>query len=217
MKAPRTLLADDHTILVDGVRRILRGHVDVVGVYKDGQALLDATRKLHPDLVVTDISMPLVSGLEYLRSLKTTGEHPRVIVLSMYTDTHLVEAALNAGAMGYLPKHAAGEELLTAVDEVMHGRRYVSPRIAPPAAKPSRKTVAFRPSKRQTEVLRLVAEGKRMKEIASELGLSHRTVEMHKYRIMRGLGLRTTAELIQYYLKRDPADDMLFSSSPDSA
>lgn len=208
MKLPTVLLADDHAIILDGLRSLLQGHADVLETLADGAALLEATYRLKPDVVVTDISMPRLSGLEFLRRLQAVKSESRVLVLSMYGDVQLVTAAIRAGARGYIPKHAAGEELITAIAEVMAGRVYVSPLIG---AQRHRATPAhgMRPpsqlTARQREVLRLVAAGKRMKEIAAELNLSRRTVEMHKYDMMRVLGLSTTAELIQYFVKHEVA------------
>jgi DNA-binding NarL/FixJ family response regulator len=211
MKLPNTLLADDHAIIVDGIRSLLRGHANVLGTFGDGVALLDATYRLQPDLVVTDISMPRLSGLEFLRRLQTVKSPARVVVLSMYGDVALVTAAVRAGARAYIPKHAAGEELVEAIGEVMAGRIYVSPLIGAhkPRATPAH---GVRPpsqlTRRQREVLQLVAAGKRMKEIAAQLKLSRRTVEMHKYDMMRVLGLSTTAELIQYFVKHEVGTEL---------
>ena len=206
MKLPSVLLADDHTIIADGLRSLLEGHANVLGSYRDGQALMSAILHLNPDVVVTDLSMPRLTGFEVLRKLKETRSPTRVVVLSMYADQALVTSALHVGARAYIPKHAAGDELVGAISEVMAGRIYLSPLIGPqrPRATPAH---GMRPpsqlTPRQREVLRLVAAGKRMKEIAAELNLSRRTVEMHKYDMMRVLGLSTTAELIQYFVKHE--------------
>ena len=203
---PGVLIADDHAIIVDGLRAILGGHARVLGTYADGQALLEATALLNPDVVVTDISMPRLSGFDYLRAVQAARLPTRVIMLSMYGTEAIVANALDAGAKGYLPKHAAGEELLDALNAVLAERVYVSPllksmsRSATPTSVPADPVVL---SKRQREVLQRVAAGKRMKEIAAELRLSRRTVEMHKYGMMRVLGVKTTAELIKYFMKHE--------------
>ena len=196
---PRTLLADDHPMIVEGLRYILRDRADVIGTYGDGAALLRATLAVKPDLVVTDISMPEMTGMEYVRVLRQVPARPRVIVLSVYDDRFLVQAALRQGVQGFLTKESVGDELIAAVDSVMKGMQYLSSRLSEAAT--SSKGDERILTRRQLEVVRLVAAGKRMKEIATELHLSRRTVEMHKYRVMRALGLRTTAELIQYYVQ----------------
>jgi DNA-binding NarL/FixJ family response regulator len=211
MRLPTTILADDHAMLLDGLGRLLEGHADVIATCMDGANLLETTRRLRPELVITDISMPVMTGMEFLRAVHQTYK-PRVIVLSMFTQELLVAAAFKAGAMGYIPKHAAGEELIDAVNDVMAGRRYVSRLLAPLEAERSATAPAERSytlSKRQREVLRLVATGKTMKEVASALHLSRRTVEMHKYNMMRSLGLGTTAELIQYFVKHEALAEAL--------
>lgn len=206
MKQPTAILADDHEIVIDGLQALLKGHVRIVATCSNGEELLEATRRLRPDLVIADISMPKMSGLEFLRAMREDDVLPKVILLSMYGDDLIVAAAFRAGARGYVPKHATGEELLTAVQTVMRGKQYVSS-IIPVTAGDVRRADVVVPgtslSARQREVLALVAEGKRMKEIAATLNLSRRTVEMHKYHMMRHLGVRTTAELIQYFVRNE--------------
>jgi DNA-binding NarL/FixJ family response regulator len=212
MTLPTAVLADDHVILIDGLRLLIKGYAEVIATCKDGGALLETTLRLRPDLVITDISMPVLTGLEFLRRIKESGVRPRVIILSMYGDEALVTAAFRAGASGYLPKFAAGEELIHAVDTVMAGGRYVSRllRAAMPEQGAEDSTRgATRLSPRQREVLRLVAAGRTMKEIAVALSLSPRTVEMHKYHMMRSLGVRSTAELVRYFVKHEALADVL--------
>lgn len=211
MTLPTALIADDHAIIVDGLRRILHDHVTILDTFGDGESLLEATRRLHPDLVISDISMPRMNGLEFLRQLAPTERGPRVILLTMYVDPVMASEAMAAGAAGYVPKHCAGEELIGAIHTAMRGDSYLSPLVTKPrgASAASRSTDPPRPrlSERQRQVLRLVAAGKRMKEIAASLKLSQRTVEMHKYRMMRILGLRTTAELVQYFVREGEGAD----------
>lgn len=206
MKRPTAIVADDHEIVVNGLRAVLKGHVDIIATCGDGQALLDATRRLRPKLVIADISMPRMTGLEFLRAIRTEPDRPSVILLSMYGDESIVAAALRSGARGYVPKHAAGEELVAAVQAVLGGKTYVSP-LLPIVPREVRHADADAPrtslTTRQREVLALVAAGKRMKEIAAKLQLSRRTVEMHKYHMMQQLGLRTTADLIQYFVRNE--------------
>ena len=217
MKHPSVVIADDHAIIVDGLRALLEGHADVLATYADGEALLAGTAQHKPDVVVTDISMPKLSGLDFLRAAKASRVTSRIILLSMYGSEAIVDAAIRAGAMGYLPKHAAGEELLEAIRTVMNGDRYVSPLVNAPAGgattPPNAMPLPVELSRRQREVLQLVVAGKRMKEIAAELKLSRRTVEMHKYGMMRALGLHTTAELIRYFLRHESTSNIPRSDS----
>jgi len=206
---PTAVLADDHAVVLDGIRRVLEGRVMVVAACVDGDALLAAVRSHNPDLVITDLSMPGMRPISAKRTWRKEGFNPTVIVLSMYSEPRLVESALVSGVKGYVPKHAAGEELIAAVNAVMEGGIYVSPLIErrKRASGPVKVFPETPLSRRQREVIRLVARGKRMKEIAATLKLSRRTVEMHKYSAMRSLGMKTTAELIQYFVKHEAVHD----------
>lgn len=203
------MLADDHAIVVDGLSSLLKDQFELVGTVADGPALVDAVRRLRPDVIVTDIAMPRMSGLEALRRLSADGLKSKVIFLTMHSDPQLAAEAFRAGASGYVLKHSAGEELVTAINEVLQGRAYLTPlltrdvlaNLGDALARPKAKLTS-----RQREVLRLIMEGRRMKEIAAELHLSRRTVESHKYDMMHALGVRTTAELIQYVIRNDLAD-----------
>ena len=163
--------------------------------------MIEAARRLRPDVVVTDVSMPGVSGIEAVRQLTGEGIAAKVIVLTMHADAELATLAMQAGASGFVVKHAAGEELLAAIQDVLQGRFYLTPAVTREVlarmADPS-KQAATRLTGRQREVLRLIAEGRRMKEIAGILSLSTRTVETHKYDMMHALGLQSTAELVRY-------------------
>lgn len=206
MKRARVLLGDDHTIILEGVRRILEPHFEVVGGVPDGRALIAAVQELHPDVVVADISMPLLNGIEVARQLQKSPFPPKIIFLTMHPDAAYATEAFRAGACGYVLKSSAAEELVKAVQEALGGRVYVTPLVAgevlhglmqptPSEDKPA----ALTP--RQREVLQLVAEGRSAKEIAGILKMSPRTVEFHKSRIMQALGLHTTAELTQYAIR----------------
>ncbi len=200
------LLADDHAIVREGLARLLTDHnFNVVASVGDGDALLDAARRLRPDVIVTDISMPDgPSGLDVLSRLKSEHIDSKVIVLTMHADADLATRATRAGASGYLLKHAAGEELVTAIQQALQGRVYLSAtvtkdvmeRLAAPAGQAKREL-----TNRQIDVLRLIVAGRRMKEIAAALDLSTRTVESHKYEMMRVLGVQSTAELVRYALE----------------
>ena len=207
MKRPRLLLGDDHAIILDGLRRILEPHCDIVGSVQDGRALVAAAQELHPDVVVADISMPLLNGIEAARQILKAQPRVKIVFLTMHPDVTYATEAFRAGASGYVLKNSAASELVTAIQEVLKGRTYLTPLVAKdviasllevPA--PSEKLPpALTP--RQREILQLVAEGRAAKDIAAILNISPRTVEFHKYRIMEVLGLRTTAELTQYAIK----------------
>ena len=207
MKRARVLLADDHKIIMEGLRSLLEPEFELAGTVEDGRALVAAAQELNPDVVVADISMPLLNGIEAVRQLKKAGSRAKVIFLTMHPDATYATRAFEAGASGFVLKHSASSELLTAIREALKGRTYITPMIAkdlmhaykggpPRRRKPGPKLTA-----RQREVLQLVAEGFSAKEIASMLNISARTVEFHKYRIMEDLNLRTIAELIQYAVK----------------
>ena len=205
MKRSRVLLGDDHAIILDGLRRILEPHFEVVGTAQDGRALVAAAKELRPDVIVADISMPLLNGIEAARQLQKAGTTAKIIFLTMHPDATYATEAFRAGASGYVLKSSAASELVTAIQEVLKGRMYVTPLVAKDVlhtlmAKPP-ETQVRELTARQREVLQLVAEGKVTKEIAGILNLSPRTVEFHKYRIMDQLGLRTTAELTQYAIR----------------
>ena len=206
MRRPTVLLADDHTIVTDGLARILKeAHFDVVGAVRDGQQLLDAAARLRPDVIITDLSMPGLTGLDALARLRTEHIQSKVIVLTMHHGVDLATDAIRGGASGFLLKESAGDELLTAVRHALAGKVYITPtvtqeimeRMAVPA-----KAKAPQVTPRQRDILRLLVQGQRMKEIAATLGLSTRTVEGHKYQMMEALGVTSTAELVRYALER---------------
>jgi two-component system, NarL family, response regulator NreC len=202
---PRAILADDHVMVAEGLSRLLGDVADVVACVKNGPQLVECAAKLRPDLIVSDVSMPGMSGLDAMRQLKAEGLRARFIFLTVHPDATLAAEALRAGASGYLLKEAAGEELLDAIRAVVDGRTYVTPLIindvvsivANPAGGPDHPLTL-----RQREVLRLIAQGKRMKEIADTLNLSVRTVEDHKAQLMRTLGLATTADLVKFAIRQ---------------
>jgi DNA-binding NarL/FixJ family response regulator len=188
----------------------LRDRFDLVGTVGDGHELVEAARKLRPDVIVTDVSMPVMSGLDALRRLKAERIDARVILLTMHADPKIATEALKAGASGFLVKQAAGDELVTAIEDVLQGRTYVTPLITKDVIE-ALSTAGGKDhgtlTPRQQEVLRLLADGKRMKEIASTLGLSIRTVETHKYEMMQALGVGSTAELVRYAIRHGLAAD----------
>jgi DNA-binding NarL/FixJ family response regulator len=204
MRRTTVLLADDHAILAEGLASLLKGHFDLVGTVGDGRRLLEAARELRPDVIVADIAMPVLSGLEALCLLKAEGLDAKVIFLTMHADAQLATEALRAGASGYVLKHSAGEELIRAIQEVVEGRVYLTPllikdvitTLTEAATQP-----AVQLTPRQREVLQFIAEGRRMKEIAATLQLSTRTVESHKYQMMQALGVDSTAALVRYAIQ----------------
>jgi DNA-binding NarL/FixJ family response regulator len=204
---PRTkvLLADDHVVVAKGLEALLKDTFDLVGVVHDGRALLEAVETLQPDVVVTDISMPLLNGLDAVRQIRTRRPDVKVVVLTMHKETQLAADAFRAGASGYLLKVSPGEELITAIQQAALGRAYVTTLLAKDlitllmeAGEGSSDTPL---TPRQRQVLQLIAEGRTMKEVASILNISPRTAESHKYEIMRVLGVQTTAGLVQYAIR----------------
>jgi DNA-binding NarL/FixJ family response regulator len=204
---PRVLLADDHVVLLEGLRALLAAEFDVVGAVEDGRALLAAAESSKPDLVVVDISMPLLNGIEAALQLQKSCPRTKIVFLTMHKDAGLLKQALRAGASAYVLKQSAVRELAVAIREALAGRCYISPAIVEVLGVPVPVFLAHRVvhsddlTPRQREVLTLVAEGKCLKEIAAILGISVKAAEFHKYRVMKILGLRTTAELTRYAVK----------------
>jgi DNA-binding NarL/FixJ family response regulator len=192
----RVLLADDHPLFLEGVRRLLENKYDVVGTAADGKALVIAAQQLRPDIVVVDISMPEMNGLAAAQILSKTVPSAKFIVLSVHSDQAYVSEAFRVGVRGYVSKRAAAAELLTAIKQVLDGRTYVTPLVGPET--PGGTRVAKRLTLRQLEILRLVAEGYQNKEVAQLLKISVKTVEFHKTRIMSELNIHTPAGLTRY-------------------
>lgn len=207
VKKPRVLIADDHAIVRDGLRTILEPHFEIVGEVNNGRDMLEAVRRLDPGIVLADISMPVLNGIEATRQLAATGSKTRVLILTMHADVTYATEAFAAGASGYALKHSPGLQLVAAIRDVLNGKRYVAPEVAEdvtPFLYEGPHQTNRRVSKlttRQREVLQLLAEGHTNKGIAGMLNVSPRTVEFHKYKMMQDLGLRTSAELIRYAMK----------------
>jgi DNA-binding NarL/FixJ family response regulator len=204
---PRLLLADDHTLLLEGIRLLLEPEFDLVGSVEDGQALLAAAKTLKPDVILLDISMPRLNGIDAARRLRKLLPSARLIFVTMHADADYVTEAFRAGAMGYLLKRAAASELLTAIHTVLKGNHYVSPLVTRNAmqllissSKPGSK-LSDSLTPRQREVLQLVAEGRSRKEIAGILNLSIKTVEFHKGKLMRELNLQNVADFTRYAIE----------------
>ena len=206
MKRPRVLLADDHQMLLDALKELLEPSYDVVGLVTDGRALLKASEKLQPDIIVLDIAMPKLNGLDAARQLKQSMPTVRLVFMTMNEDPYLVAEAFRAGASAFLLKQAAGLELNRAIERVLKGGTYVTPSVAKglddiSLRDPKNRDVAPEPTARQREVIQLLAEGRTMKEVARLLYITPRTVAAHKYTVMELLQLKTSAELVQYAIK----------------
>jgi DNA-binding NarL/FixJ family response regulator len=206
MRRPRVLLADDHRLLREAFARLLEPNCEVVGAVGDGRALLEASAQLRPDVVVLDIGMPLLNGLDAARLLRRDLPATRLIVLTVNEDPDLAAEAFRAGASAFLLKNSAATELFQAIREVMEGKSYVTPLatrglVASVIHPPDGEKKAGELSQRQREVLQLLVEGHTMKEIARLLSITARTVAFHKYGMMEQLGIKSNAELIQYAIK----------------
>ena len=205
---PRLLLADDHTLLLDGIRMLLEPEFELVGCVEDGQALLAAAMDSKPDVILLDISMPVLNGIDAAHQLRKILPAAKLIFVTMHADADFVTEAFRAGAAGYLLKRSAASELLTAIREVLKGNHYVSPLVTRNAldlfiasSKTGGGKLADRLTPRQREVLQLVAEGRSRKEIAGALSISVKTVEFHKATLMRELNLRTVADFTLYAIE----------------
>lgn len=207
MTRPTILIADDHSMVVDGLRGLLEPEYEVVGSVADGREVLPAVQRLKPHLVIVDISMPSLNGLDCARQLHESGCPSKILILTMHLDPTLAREALECGASGYLLKSSPASELRNALKEVLLGRTYLSPAVTRDLldvmgrANSSREDVWARLTGRQREVLQLLAEGKSHKEVASILNVSVKTAEYHKYAILHALGLKTNAELVQYAIR----------------
>jgi len=202
---PRILIADDHNLVAESLRSLLEKSCEVVGIVQDGRQLLTAAPLLKPDVVVIDIGMPLLNGLNAAERLSQSLPHAKFVFLTMHDDPNLAAAAMNLGAVGYVLKNAAPKELLTAISEVLQGRAYVTPRLRPEnwVIKEERARQFSKDlTQRQQEVLQLLAEGRPMKEIAYILKISERTVMFHKYHIMAAFNIKNNAELVLFAAKR---------------
>jgi len=206
MRRVRILLADDHQILVDALKELLEPAYQVVGSVHDGRAILGAAEKLRPEVVVLDIAMPYLNGLDAGRQLKKKMPGVKLIFLTMNEDPYMVGEAFRAGASAFLLKQAAGLELTVAIDKVLKGRTYLTPSAAKGQAnislrEPEDRNRAPKPTVRQREVIQLLAEGRSMKEAAHILNITVRTIAAHKYSAMNLLQIKTNAELVQYAVK----------------
>jgi DNA-binding NarL/FixJ family response regulator len=201
---PRVLIADDHSIVAEGIRSLLKERYDVLGIVRDGRELLVEAPKLKPHVIVLDIGMPLLNGLDAAEQLRSCLPNVKLVFLTMQDDPNLAAAALNLGSVGYVLKQAAASELLKAVSEVLQGRSYVTAKLrAENWAVQKARALQFSKelTRRQQEVLQLLAEGRPMKEIADILKISEKTVMFHKYHIMESFNLKTNTDLVLFALK----------------
>ena len=209
---PRIVIADDHKIVVEGLRSLLQDEFELVGTAENGLALIELASKLKPDVIVTDISMPLLNGIDAVPKLRDAGVEAKIVFLTMHPDVVFATRAMAAGAAGYVLKHSAPDELIAAIREALKGGTFISAALRNPAVDElmdtSRRHVkpSIELTGRQREVLQLLAEGKSAKEIGGLLNISPRTVETHKYKMMDDLGVKTSAELVRHAIKHGLID-----------
>ena len=207
MSNPRVLIADDHRILAEGVRGLLEPEFEVVGIVDDGRELVEAAKQLQPDVIVADVSMPSLNGIEAAVQLRDSGVTSRVVFLTQHREVAYARLAIEAGAAGFVLKHSVATELVTAIHEALRGQTYITPMIAGELLDSYRANDSgeddpmHRLTPRQREVLQLIAEGRSAKQIAGLLKISTRTAEAHKANILKALGLQSTAELVQYAIR----------------
>lgn len=203
---PRILIADDHALIAEAFHKLLANDFDVVAIVHDGRTLIDVAQHLCPDVLLIDVGMPVLNGLEAGQRIKRILPNVKIIYVTINNDSDLVAEAFRLGASAYLPKNSAPSELLTAIRTAMEGHQYISPLLSGVSdnshSRPPDDFSHPQLTDRQFEVLQLLAEGRSMKEVASVLNLTTRTVAFHKYRIMESLHLRNDAEVVQYAMRR---------------
>ena len=202
---PQILIADDHVLFAEGLRLLLEKHYTVVGTVADGRALLTEAQRLKPDVIIADIGMPLLNGLDAAKRIRQQHPNAKVVFLTMQDDPNLAAAALELGSVGFVLKHSAGSELLKAIDRVLHGKSYVTPKLRPEdwVKQESRaRQYSKHLTARQREIVQMCAEGRPLKEIAGRLDLSEKTIQFHKYHIMETFNLKSNAELILFAIKQ---------------
>ena len=206
-RRPRVLLADDHLLVAEALKSLLTAEFDLVGVVEDGRALIEAAGRLRPDVIVADVTMPHLNGIDALVQLRQGGDRVPVVFLTMHKDANFARRALDAGASGFVLKHSASAELVSAIRAALQGKTYLTPQVAAEVLEAMKQgpgeagdpIASITP--RQREVLQLLAEGHAAKEIAARLSISTRTVEFHKYQMMETLGLHSNSELIHFAIK----------------
>jgi DNA-binding NarL/FixJ family response regulator len=203
--SPRFLIADDHAIFAEALRGYLEKTYAIVGVVLDGRALMAQAMQLRPDVIIVDVGMPFLNGLEAARRIKLESPNIKFIFLTMQDDPNLAAAALELGAIGFVLKHSAGQELLQAIDHVLHGKCYLTPKLRAEdwvATKARARQFSKELTQRQKEIVQMHAEGRSVKEIADVLKISEKTVEFHKHNIQQSFSLRTSADIVLFALKQ---------------
>jgi DNA-binding NarL/FixJ family response regulator len=206
MNRPRVLLADDHRMVTEGLKSLLSDDFELVGIVEDGHALLAAAKKFRPDVIVADITMPKLNGIDALHLLKKHNPEVKVVFLTMHQDRAYARRALEAGAAGFVVKHAASDELVMAIHAALKGKTFITPALAGDVLDDIQHSAKKKNAKgsmtpRQREILQMLAEGRSAKEIAQMLSISARTVEFHKYQMMETHGLHSSAELVHFAIK----------------
>jgi DNA-binding NarL/FixJ family response regulator len=203
--SPRFLIADDHAIFAEALRGYLEKTYAIVGVVLDGRALMAEAMRLRPDVIIVDVSMPFLNGLDAARRIKLEAPNIKFIFLTMQDDPNLAAAALELGAIGFVLKHSAGQELLQAIDHVLHGKCYLTPKLRAEdwvATKARARQFSKELTQRQKEIVQMHAEGRSVKQIADVLGISEKTVEFHKHNIQQSFNLRSSADIVLFALKQ---------------
>jgi DNA-binding NarL/FixJ family response regulator len=203
--SPRFLIADDHAIFAEALRGYLEKTYTIVGVVLDGRALMQQAIQLRPDVIIVDVSMPFLNGLEAARRIKSEAPNIKFIFLTMQDDPNLAAAALELGAIGFVLKHSAGKELLQAIDHVLHGKPYLTPKLRAEdwvATKARARQFSKELTQRQKEIVQMHAEGRSVKQIADVVGISEKTVEFHKHNIQQSFNLRSSADMVLFALKQ---------------
>jgi len=201
------LLADDHRIVAEGLKSLLANDFELVGIVEDGRSLIAAAKTLKPDVVVVDVSMPHLNGIDAIPLLRKQDPHVKIVILTMHQDPAYARRGLEAGAQGFVLKHSAADELVLAINAALKGHTFITPALTRDVLKGTRRGVGAKEKSeraltpRQREILQLLAEGHSAKEIAAALAISPRTVEFHKYQIMELHGIRSNAELIHFAIK----------------
>jgi RNA polymerase sigma factor (sigma-70 family) len=202
---PRFLLADDHPMFAEALRGYLEKSYVVIGTVRDGRAMVAEAMRLRPDVIVVDIGLPLLNGLDSARRVKAQAPDIKLVFLTMHDDPNLAAAALELGPIGFVLKHSTGQELLKAIDHVLHGRPYLTPKLRAEdwvATKARARQFLKEMTPRQREIVQMHAEGRSMKEIAALLNISEKTVEFHKHQIQQSFNLKSNADLVLFALKR---------------
>ena len=207
MSRPRVLLADDHRLVSEGLKSLLTEDFDIVGMVEDGRALVASAKELHPDVIIADISMPHLNGIDAIAQLKKNNASVKVILLTMHQDPAYARRAFEAGAVGFVVKHSAPAEIVMAIHAALKGQTFITPALASDVLRQAThgsdetREDAGHLTPRQREILQFLAEGCSAKEIAARLSISPRTVEFHKYQMMEMHGLHSSAELIHFAIK----------------